>query len=261
MRKGHALIVGGTKGIGRALVKVLAEEKDVLSVIGRSLPPEAHRIPGARYWALDLLDRERIEPVLTEITRQNGKLDSLVFLQRYRGQGEAWAGEIETSLTATKNVVEQLVDAFGDEGDNSIVVVSSIAGYFIAEEQPLSYHVAKAAINQMIRYYAFALGPKGIRVNCVSSGTVLKEESKDFYLKNEQLSDLYKTIIPLGRMVTAENVANVIAFLCSPRAASITGQNIIVDGGLSLEGQESLARRLAGQLHPNAMKLSRGESK
>lgn len=164
-------------------------------------------------------------------------------------------------MTASKNVIERLADEFDGSNENSIVLVSSLAGHFIAEEQPLSYHLAKAGINQMVRYYAFALGPKGIRVNCVSSGAVLKGESKDFYLQNKQIYDLYKRIIPLGRMVTSEDIAHVIAFLCSPKASLMTGQNLIVDGGVSLQGQESLARKLTGQPHPNSLSQPRRKTK
>ncbi|HEX8096589.1 MAG TPA: SDR family oxidoreductase, partial [Pyrinomonadaceae bacterium] len=95
------------------------------------------------------------------------------------------------------------------------------------------------------RYYAVKLGPRGVRVNCVSPGAVLKDESKDFYLKNERLYNLYRRITPLGRMATSEEIADVVTFLCGPKAAFITGQNIIVDGGLSLGWHESLARGLA----------------
>ena len=83
-----------------------------------------------------------------------------------------------------------------------------------------------------------------MRVNGVSPGSILKERSKEFYNANPRLRDLYKDIIPLGRMGTAEEVAQTIAFLCSRRASFITGQNLVVDVGLSLEWQESMARRL-----------------
>ena len=244
-RKKHGLIVGGTRGIGQAFVRTLAQADHVVSVIGRRLPSRAdRRTPHVHYWTADLLDGDRLSTVLTQILGRHGKLNSLVFFQRYRGKEDGWAGEIETSLTATRNIIERLAGDFSDGGGRSIVIVSSVAGHFVVGEQPLSYHVAKAGLNQMVRYYAVALGPKGIRVNSVSPSTVIKEQSRHFTSQQEQLLNLNKRIIPLGRMGTSEDVVQAIEFLCSPKASFITGQEIVVDGGLSLRSQESLAREL-----------------
>lgn len=259
MKKKHTLIVGGTRGIGRVVVRTLSKENHVLSVIGRRPPSEIDRhTPDVHYWVVDLLDPKRLSVALAEIIHQNGKLNNLVFSQRYRREEDDWIGEIETSLTATKNVIERLVDEFDDANENSIVIVSSIASHYVAEEQALSYHVAKAGLNQMVRYYALVLGPKGIRINCVSPGTVLKEESKEFYLQNKRLYNLYKRLTPLGRMGTSDDIANVIAFLCSPKASFITGQNIVVDGGVSVQWHESLARKLTPLEDLNPIRQARG---
>jgi NAD(P)-dependent dehydrogenase (short-subunit alcohol dehydrogenase family) len=246
MKKKHSLVVGGTRGIGRILVKKLAQECQTVSVIGRRAPSETdlHNIANVYYSVVDLLDREHLYQILADIISQNGKLSNVIFCQRYKGEKDDWTKQIEVSLTATKNVIDSLKNLFIDEGEKSIVIVSSAAGHFIAEEQPLSYHVAKAGINQMVRFYAVALGDRGIRVNCVSSGAVIKEESKEFYHQNEELHSLYKKITPLGRMATSEDIANVVEFLCSSKASFITGQNIVVDGGISLQWHESLARQL-----------------
>ena len=193
---------------------------------------------------MDVLDEVRLKETLSEIVSKKGKLHNLVFLQRYRGKNEAWEGEIQTSLTATMNAIQYLADEFQSGQSNSIVVVGSVASHFIADEQPLSYHVAKGGLAQLVRYYAVGLGRKGIRVNSVSPGSVLKDESQDFYLQNRELQELYEAITPLGRMGTSTEVANVIAFLCSPKASYVTGQNIVVDGGVSLQWHETLARKL-----------------
>jgi NAD(P)-dependent dehydrogenase (short-subunit alcohol dehydrogenase family) len=246
--KPHALVIGGTRGIGRELVRLFAEENHTVSVIGKRPPAEHDRgLGGVDYWTVDLVREPRIAEVLAEVVERNGSLNYLVFLQRFRGDGDAWAGELETSLSATKKVIEQLIDRLDASSDCGIVVVSSIADQYVIEGQPVGYHVAKAGLHQMVRYYAVKLGPRGIRVNAVSPGTVLKEENRDFYLTNAELQDLFRRAIPLGRMGTARETANVIAFLCSPKASFVTGQNIVVDGGVSLRSQEALARALTGR--------------
>jgi NAD(P)-dependent dehydrogenase (short-subunit alcohol dehydrogenase family) len=168
----------------------------------------------------------------------------MIFCQRYRGNSDSWAGELEVSLSASKRIIEAMQDNFTVSGDRGIVFVSSVLGDKIGEGQDLSYHIGKAGINHMSRYYAVILGRKGVRVNSVTPNTFLKEESKDFYLNNKDLMDLYENIVPLGRMGTAEDSANLIQFLCSPAAQFINGQNIYVDGGLSLIWPETMARQL-----------------
>jgi NAD(P)-dependent dehydrogenase (short-subunit alcohol dehydrogenase family) len=245
-KKPHTLIIGGTRGTGRALVRLFASKGHLISVIGRHQPAATKASPErVHYWKTDILNQSQLEKTLAEIVRKNGKLNCLVFCQRYRGQEDPWSGDLQVSLTATKTAIEQLSDSFADNGDKAIVIVGSIAGQFVAEEQPVSYHVAKAGLAQMVRFFAVALGAKGIRVNGVSPSSILKEESKHFYLEHQELLELYRRIVPLGRMGTAEEIAGVIEFLCSSKASLITGQNIVVDGGLSLQGQESLARKVA----------------
>ncbi len=244
VRRFHTLMVGGTRGIGRAVVRHFAEEGNTVSVIGRSTPPEV-RLPGVHHYSVDLADTTQLTAVLPKLVRQNGPLTNLIFLQRFRGQGDPWQGELEVSLTSTMRIIEALRDQFTRSGGASIVLVGSNAGRLIADEQPVGYHVAKGGLCQLMRYYACTLGPSGTRVNCVSPGTVLKAESKEFFLSNKPLQSLYRRLSPLSRMGTSEDVAGVIGFLCSAQAAFVTGQDIVVDGGFSLLLQESLIRRAA----------------
>jgi NAD(P)-dependent dehydrogenase (short-subunit alcohol dehydrogenase family) len=242
IKKKHTLVVGGTRGIGQALARILAEKGHKVSVIGRRLPPAVvdQNRSNVRYWLLDLADRETLLKGLREIIREFGKLANIVFFQRYRGKEDNWLGEIETSLTATRMIIENVIDDFEESG-GSIVIVSSINSHFISKDLSVGYHVAKAALNQMARYYAVVLGPRGIRINSVSPGTVLKEENRDFYFTNQRLLNFYKRIAPRRRMGTAEEVADIIAFLLSSKAALITGQDIVADCGVSLQWQESLS--------------------
>ena len=244
-KKTHTLIIGGSRGMGSEAVKFFSKNGHIVSVIGLHIPRRRRKNSGVRFWEADLTDPEKLLDTLKGIIRENGKLDNLLFFQRYRGEGNEWEKEIKTSLTATKNIIEILSEKFKLRGQKSIVIVSSVAGYLIAKEQPVGYHVAKAGLNQMVRYYAVALGHRGIRINSVAPGLILKNGSKSFYYgKLKKVLKIYEEITPLGRMGHPTDVIKVIGFLCSADSGFLTGQNIVVDGGLSLIWQGTLSRRI-----------------
>ncbi len=237
------LVIGGSKGIGRSVVQTMTQRGYLVSVISRKQPQE--KIKKVHYWDADITKPGRFLKVFNEIIRRQGQLNHLVFCQQFRGAGDDWAGQIETSLTAVKRVIGSAVDHFENiKGRNTIIIVTSIAGRLIAAEQPVGYHVAKAGLEQMTRYYALTLGAKGIRVNAIAPNMVLKEENKDFYLRNKKIYDLYRKISPLGRMVASDDVAHTVAFFCSSQSAGITGQSLVIDGGVSLQEHAALARAL-----------------
>ena len=240
----HSIVFGGSKGLGSVLAQQLSVRGDDVSVISRSEPPQAELVDGVHYYCADIADATATQAALGTAIKENGALDYLIFCQRYRGKDNSWAGEIDVSLTASKLVIEHVQDSFAKGSDSGIVFVSSVFGDRVGEGQDISYHIGKAGMNHMSQFYAVKLGRKGIRTNTVTPFTFLKKESKDFYLNNKELMGLYEEIIPLGRMATSEDIANVISFLCSPVAAFVNGQNIYVDGGLSLVWPETLARKL-----------------
>src|SRR4051812_15134288 len=100
----HCLIIGGTRGLGRALIPVLEQSGHRLSVIGRRPAEEFGGPASVHYQSADVTDAPRLSSVLRDVTGANGPIGSLVFLQRYRGKGDDWQGELATTLTATKNV-------------------------------------------------------------------------------------------------------------------------------------------------------------
>jgi NAD(P)-dependent dehydrogenase (short-subunit alcohol dehydrogenase family) len=233
----HTLVVGGTRGIGRAVVERFATEPGVVSVIARR-EAEDLLLPNVRQWTGDLEDSAALPARIAEIAAANGPLRNVVLLQRFRGEGDAWRGELDVSLTATKVIVESGAQAFADAG-GTVVIVCSHAAHLVADDQPVGYHVAKAALRQLARYYAVTLGPKGIRVNCVTPGAVLKEHSR-----GTNAARMLADLTPLRRIATSEDIAAGIALLCSDDAAFVTGQDLAIDGGLSLLLQESLIQTL-----------------
>ncbi len=248
MARKHSMIVGGTKGVGRELAGILASEGQLVSAIGRS-PGTFPEFPGGGQvigFAGDVEHPDELLASLKGHIATHGKVSSLVFLQRYRGKGDAWTGELTVSMTATKTLIEGLAAEFAPDGDRSICVVTSNASTFVARNQTLAYHTSKAALKQMARFYAVKLGAQGIRVNIVSPCTFVKAESAAFYQGQTALQEMYAKITPLARMGTAREVAETVAFLCGPKSSFVTGQELAVDGGLSLMLQDAMAREVAG---------------
>lgn len=225
----HSLVIGGTRGIGKAIAARLTASDMTVSIVGRSTASA------------------------TELVTRHGPLSNLIFCQRYRGTEDVWLGELETSLTLTKSLIDLLAPSkFALPG--SIVIVSSQIANTVADEQPVGYHVAKAGLENMARFYAVKLGKHGIRVNCVAPGVTLKPENCDYYtrtLEGIAKAKMFDGLYPLGGMTTADDVAEVVWAICyhMPR---VTGAVIPVDGGAHCLNQESVARRKlwGGNLKP-----------
>jgi NAD(P)-dependent dehydrogenase (short-subunit alcohol dehydrogenase family) len=218
----HLVIVGASKGIGR----------DVQAPL---------RAAGHNVWAapraLDVR-RDIMVPLPTAV----------LLCQRYRGDDE-WNGEWDTSLTKSK----AWLDWVGRHVDMSVVIMASVAAVSVEEEQPVSYHACKAALVEMVKYYAVTLGPKRIRVNAIIPGLTIKPEARGFYDANPELEQLYKDCTPLGRMCTVEDIANLVDFLITDKSSYLTGQTITLDGGIGLRSHWALARRVTPKLRELAV--------
>src|SRR6266542_357571 len=115
----HALIVGGTKGLGRELARRFSREGEWrVSVFGRSQPAEME--PHVTCHAIDVADRVTRQTALAAAVSANGPLDTLIFCQRFRGSGDTWVGELDVSLTATKETIEAAVAHFSPTGWKSV---------------------------------------------------------------------------------------------------------------------------------------------
>lgn len=233
----RVLIVGGTKGIGYSVAKKMARKHEVY-ITGRERPVKL--LSNIFFLQTDFLKPETIAETANALIANGKKINYLLFFQRYRGTQEIWDGEIQVSLTATKQMIECLLGQF-DSKEASIVLIASINASLISSHLPVGYHIAKAGLVHMAKYYATQLGPMQIRVNSLSLGTILKEESKKHLLQNKRLVQFYAEQVPLRRIGTTKDVANMVEFLCSPKSSFLTGQDIVMNGGASIQWQEALA--------------------
>lgn len=240
MKPKTIFVFGASRGIGRVFAQRMAQKGHSVYVFARSWEPRAKLEP--HFIKTDLSSSKNIHKSLDAALAQVKKVDALVFAQKYRDKDTKWKRRMQVELGSTKEIIELASDSMKQGG--SIVAISSNAARVVAPEQPPSYHAAKAALEQLVRYYALKLAPKGIRVNGVAPAITLKPENRAYYAKNKKIKERFAQAIALGRMCEAEDVSNVIEFLIGKKSSFITGQIITVDGGLSLMTPEALIRKM-----------------
>ena len=244
----HAVVIGGSRGLGRVVAQTLVDRGDRVSVISRR-PDQT--VQGTLQHAFDLesLNSTSADQLAAQVVETGGAVNYLIFCQRYRpgtdaNASEAWQGEMQVSVTATDLLMQVFEPRFCTQGDRAVAVVSSVYAERVGASQPVAYHVAKAGLNALVRHGAWRLGRLGVRVNAVMPLTYLKPENREFYEGDADKMAFYRRLAPLGRMGEAQDSANVIAFLCSDKAGFVSGQSLYVDGGVSVVWPEETARSM-----------------
>ncbi len=222
-----SLIIGGTRGIGLVVSEHLLNRGDQVYTASRRTLEENNHI------SCD------ITKDCSCLKLRVKELDNLIFTHRYRG-GD-WDKTFEVTVKGVENVIQTLLPNFGKSG-GSVVVISSNASSFVVQEQPAEYHSSRSALQGLVRYYAAHYGKKKLRFNTVLPNTLIKPENKEFFSGDNDVKKMIEKITPLGRIGRSSDVANLVEFLCSDQSSFITGNNFFIDGGLSLVGQETIAR-------------------
>jgi enoyl-[acyl-carrier protein] reductase III len=234
-------VSGGSRGIGKAIAVRFARDGAERVAIGylrndRAAEETADELRAAG--AEPVLVRGNIssERVLGEVAAL-GALNALVHNAAtgvIRPALETEAKHWEWTLTANARALLDLARAAAPQmpSGSSIIGVSSLGSTRVLANYTL-VGASKAALESLVRYLAVELAPRGIRVNAVSAGVVETDALKHFP-NREQMIEEGQTRTPAGRLVTPEDVANAVAFLCSPEAEMVRGHTLIVDGGYSL---------------------------
>ena len=235
---GSVLITGGTRGIGRAAVKAFARAGWRVAFTYRENRAAAasllEEFPHAVALAGDVSHRDEAERCVAEARVCLGPLDALVCNAGIAQQkmfcdltNDDWDRMLGVNLMGAVHFIRAVLPDLIHKKQGSIVTVSSVWGIEGASCES-HYAASKAALIGLSRSLAAELGPSGIRVNCVAPGVI------DTEMNAAHTEDTIRTLAeqtPLGRMGTAEEVAQTILFLCSDSASFITGQTISVTGG------------------------------
>lgn len=239
------LVTGGASGIGEATCRLFAAEGATVTVLDRN-EQGAHRVAdavGGRAVVADVRDAEAVNRTVLDAAEAMGGLTDLV---NNAGAGMAkplidytdkeWALLIGVNLTGTFHGIRAAAPIMLEAGGGSIVNNASLTGIRPTRgEGP--YSAAKAGVLNLTQTAAVELAPS-IRVNAVAPGMV-HTPLTDIVVANDDWRSAAESGTPLGRVGTAEEVAQVIAFLASDTASYVTGQTVVVDGGSVLPSLQS----------------------
>ncbi len=239
-----ALVTGGSRGIGRAIALELARSGRAVAINFRSSADEAKEtlslIEDAGGEGIcvqgDVARPEEVDRSFSEAEDALGPVGILVNNAGVRADGlllglkdEAWDRVLKTNLYGTFHCCRRALRPMLKQRWGRIVNVASVAGLRASPGQT-NYSAAKAGVIGLTKALAAEVATRGITVNAITPGLITTELTSD--LKGERLED-YIGRIPQGKPGTPEDVAAMVEFLCSDRAAYLTGGVFVTDGGLS----------------------------
>src|SRR5712671_5298989 len=244
----RALVTGGTKGVGAAVVTALREADARVLTTARKCPEQ---VSEAEFVAADVSTAEGCATVAAAVPKELGGIDILVHVVggssapaggfAVLDDGE-WHKALDQNLFAAVRLDRALLPQMIAQGSGAIIHITSIQSRMPLPEATLAYAAAKAALSNYSKGLSKEVSPKGVRVIRVSPGWVETDGAvglvEEIARKNRTDYEGARKIvmaslggIPIGRPSKPKEVADLVAFLASPRAASITGTEYLIDGG------------------------------
>lgn len=238
-----AIVTGGTRGIGKGIAQLFAEQGAKVIITGRSPSSPAEQElnsaldPGdgeVKYYGCDISDKEAVNKFIGDLLKNYEKIDILVNNAGItkdnlyiRMKDEEWFDVINTNLNSLFYICQPVIKAMSKQRSGSIINLSSVVGLHGNPAQ-VNYAASKAGVIGFTKSLAKEYGRRGIRVNCIAPGFISTEMTDK--IPAESLNK-YTENIPLGRLGSTGDVAELALFLANS-GNYITGQVIQVDGGL-----------------------------
>ena len=235
-----ALVTGGARGMGRAIIELLASRGAQVAV--NDLDPEAtaaaaHAIGNdSLAVAGDVADPNRVRAIVAQVADHYGRLDVLVnnagiayHRSIYEITDEEWSRVFAVNVQAVFTFIQAAIKPMAANGYGRVVNFSSTAGKNVSTVAGAHYTASKAAVLGITRASALELAVHGITVNAVCPGMIDTQMIKDAW--PQERIDAYIPSIPLQRMGQPSEVAELVAFLASERAGYITGAAVDITGG------------------------------
>ncbi|HEY1297113.1 MAG TPA: SDR family oxidoreductase [Chloroflexota bacterium] len=267
-----AIVTGGAMGIGGATARRFAEEGArvlVVDIAGDRGLQNVERIRAAGGTAeslrSDVSTEAGVQAMVDRAVSLWGRLDIVVNnayaldrigrMDATRVPEAEWDQGMNVGLKSMYRAARFAIPHLRAAGGGAIVNMSSVHG-LLAEPGQLVYETLKAGVINLTRQLAVEYGPDGIRVNAICPGHIVTERMEGRWGEHPETLRFFAEQYPLRRTGTPNDIANAIAFLCSDEASFITGQALVVDGGLSIQLQEQLSIRMARYAQEHADTLT-----
>ena len=244
-----AIVTGSTRGIGKAAAEALAEHGAKVVISSRkqdacdAVAAEINTRFGngtAIAVAASISDKDALQSLVDATLAAFGRIDVLVCnaaSNPYYGPMAGIADDqfrkiLDNNIVSNHWLIQMAVPGMIARGEGSVIIVSSIGGL---RGSPVlgAYCISKAADMQLARNLAIELGPKGVRVNCIAPGLVKTDFARALWEDPERIAATNSTT-PLRRIGEPEDIAGAVVFLASKAGAFMTGQSMVIDGGVTI---------------------------
>jgi 3-oxoacyl-[acyl-carrier protein] reductase len=236
-----ALVVSGTSDSGEAVVRTVAEAGGTVGFTYHAADAEAESLladlPGEDHaaWQCDVTDADATAAVVDEAFDHLGPVDAIVYTVGVISRAtvadtdlDTWQDHLDANVTGAFHVLRAATPHLTAQGHGAVVALSASAG-IVRDDELAAYDASKQGLEALVQEAARELGPHGVRANVVAPGFIRDPDAISADHRQDLLDQL-----PYERVTRPQDVADVALFLCSDRAATVTGAVLPADSGLSL---------------------------